>query len=226
MTRRAEQRVTADRLGIRPEAGAWCTIGKTPQPPADVLRAAGNPRLRHAGPGPLGVLAMVLAAPFLAVLMLLKLLSEAEEAVKRSLGTKDEKERRRAEQEDERRRDALLAQRGLDQVFDGDWQGDAGQLLLRWYSRSTHPERLVLATQEGIVLAAPPRRVTVGREKRMQVVGRIPADEAALVDPLSGEFETTCVLLSFRDGSWLRVDTEEPRSDLHMYLIRQPRPGN
>jgi hypothetical protein len=85
---------------------------------------------------------------------------------------------------------------------------------------------MLFATQEGIVLAAPPKRVSVGREKRLQVVARIPASEATLVDPFSGEFETRLLLIRFGDGSWLRVDTEELRSDLHMYVLRQPLPHN
>lgn len=226
MTSRAKQRVIADRLGIQAEAAEWCTIDKIPQPPADVLRAAGTPPLRPARPRPLGMLGAVLAVPFMPLLMLLTLLSNAEEAVKRALSTKEEKERLRVKDGDDRRRDALIAEQGLDRVFDGNWHGLAGQFLLRWYGHSTHHQRLVLATQDGIVLAAPPRRVTVGREKHMQIIARLSATEAALVDPFSGEFETRMVLIRFRDGSWLRVDTEEPRSDLHTYLLRQPLPDH
>ncbi|MFC9504907.1 hypothetical protein [Streptomyces sp. NPDC057002] len=222
MTRRGKQRMLADRLGVQAEAAEWCTIDKIPQPPAEVLQAAGHPRFRPARLRPLGMVGAVLAVPFMPVLMLLTLLSNGEEAIKRSLATKDEKERLRVKDEDDKRRDALIAQQGLDQVFDGNWDGNAGQFLLRWYSHSTHHQRLVLATEDGIVLAAPPQRVTVGREKHMQVVARLPATDAILVDPFSGEFETRIVLIRFRDGSWLRVDTEEPRSDLHTYLLRQP----
>ncbi|MFD7685266.1 hypothetical protein [Streptomyces sp. NPDC059781] len=156
--------------------------------------------------------------------MLLSLLSDAEEAIKRSLGTKDEKERWQAKKEEDKRRDAAIDQQGLDKVFDGDWHGNAGQFLLRWYGHSTHHQRLLLATPDGIVLAAPPQRVSVGREKHMQVVARLSADEATLVDPFSGEFETRMLLIRFRDGSWLRVDTEELRSELHMYVLRHPSP--
>lgn len=222
MTSTGKQRVAMDRLGIHAEAGDWCWIGKIPQPPADVLQAAGNPRLRPARLPPLSMIGVVLGAPFMPLLMLLRLLSDAEEAVKRSLDRKEEKEQRRAKKEEDKRRDAIIAQRDLDNVFDGNWHGNAGQFLLRWYTHSTHHERMLLATQEGIVLAAPPKRVSVGREKHMQVVARLPASEATLVDPFSGEFETRILLIRFRDGSWLRVDTEELRSDLHMYVLRQP----
>lgn len=60
----------------------------------------------------------------------------------------------------------------------------------------------------------------------MQAVARIPASEATLVAPFSGEFETRLLLIRFRDGSWLRVETEELRSDLHMHLLRQPLPDS
>ncbi|CAL9475765.1 hypothetical protein [Streptomyces sp. Tu 3180] len=226
MTRRGKQRVATDRLGIHTEAGAWCWIDKIPQPPADVLQAAGNPRLRPARLPLLGMIGAVLGAPFIPLLMLLSLLSDAEEAVKRSLDTKEEKERWRAKKEDDKRRDAAIAQQGFDKVFDGDWQGKAGQFLLRWYSHSTHHQRLLLATEEGIVLAAPPRRVSVGREKHLQIVARLPATEAALVDPFSGEFETRMLLIRFEDGSWLRIDTEELRSSLHMHVLRQSLPDS
>jgi hypothetical protein len=211
-----------DRLGLHAEAGDWCWIGKIPQPPADVLQAAGNPRLRPARLPLLGMIGAVLGAPFIPLVMLLSLLAYAEEAVKRALDSKQEKEQRRAKKEEDKRRDATIAQQDLDKVFDGNWHGNAGQFLLRWYSHSTHHERLLLATQEGIVLAAPPQRVSVGREKRLQIVARLPASEATLVDPFSGEFGTRILLIRFRDGSWLRVDTEELRSDLHMYVLRQP----
>lgn len=56
----------------------------------------------------------------------------------------------------------------------------------------------------------------------MEIVARLAADEATLVDPFSGEFETRLLLIRFRDGSWLRVETEELRSELHMHVLRQP----
>ncbi|WP_345962669.1 hypothetical protein ABDE16_15760 [Streptomyces sp. BRB040] len=207
-------------------AAAWCTIDEVPQPPTDVLEAAGSPRLRPGRLRPLGMVGAALAVLFTPLVMLLTLLSNAEEALKRALATKEEKERLRAKDEDDRRRDAITAERGFDQVFDGNWHGGAGRFLLRWYSHSTHHQRLVVATEDGIVLAAPPQRVTTGREKRMQIVTRPPTTEAMPADPFNGEFDTRMVLLRFRDGSWLRLDTEEPRSSLHTYLLRQPLPDN
>ncbi|WP_224348468.1 hypothetical protein [Streptomyces olivaceus] len=226
MTSRSEQRVTAARLGVHAEACEWCTIDKVPQPPTDVLEAAGNPRLRPGRLRPLGMVGAALAVLFTPLALLLTVLSNGEDALKRALATKEEKERLRAKDEDDRRRDAITAERGLDQVFDGNWQGSAGQFLLRWYSHSTHHQRLVVATEDGIVLAAPPQRVTTGREQRMEIVARLSDTKAILLDPFNGEFDTRMVLIRFRDGSWLRLDTEEPRSSLHTYLLRQPLPDN
>lgn len=216
----------ADRLGVHAEACEWCTIDKVPQPPTDVLEAAGNPRLRPGRLRPLGMVGAALAVLFTPLVMLLALLSNAEDALKRALATKEERERLRTKDEDDRRRDAITAERGFDRVFDGNWHGSAGRFLLRWYSHSTHHQRLVVATEDGIVLAAPPQRVTTGREKRLQIVTRLPAAEAMLTDPFNGEFDTRMVLIRFRDGSWLRLETEEPRSSLHTYLLRQPLPDN
>ncbi|MFJ8085069.1 hypothetical protein ACIQ6Y_31180 [Streptomyces sp. NPDC096205] len=225
MTRRPKHRVTAERLGVRAEAGDWCTIDRIPQPPAEVLAAAGDPRLRPARMPPLGMVGAALGAPFIPLVMFFELLAKGEEAFMRFLDPKVEKDRLRAKRRDEKaRREVIVAQQGLDKVFDGDWHGQAGQFLLRWYTHSTHHQRLLLATPQGIVLAAPPQRVSVGREKHLQVVARIPAAEAHLYDPFLGEFETRMLLIRFQDGSWLRVETEEPRSELHMHALRQSAP--
>lgn len=70
------------------------------------------------------------------------------------------------------------------------------------------------------MFAAPPERVGVGRDRRAQAVARLSPEEATLEDPFGGEFETQIMLIRFRDGSWLRVDTEEARSELQMYALR------
>ncbi|KEG40726.1 hypothetical protein DJ64_07740 [Streptomyces griseorubens] len=169
----------------------------------------------------MAMIGTILGAPFLPLLFLLSLMARAQEAVERALDSKEEKERHRAKKEDEKRVEAAVEQRGLDNVFDGDWNGAAGKFLLRWYGHSTHHERLLFAGSDGIVFAAPVERVSSGRDKHAQVVARLSPDEATLEDPFSGEFETRILLIRFRDGSWLRVDTEESRSELHMYVLRQ-----
>ncbi|MEV8016837.1 hypothetical protein AB0O76_10910 [Streptomyces sp. NPDC086554] len=224
MTSRDEQRVIADRLGIQAEAAEWCTVGKIPTPPADVFQAAGSPRLRPGRMHPLEMVFEVLAAPFKLIFWLAELVTEAREAVLRTLDPGSEKERLRGKKAEAQRHEAFIVEQGLDRVFDGNWQGAAGQFLLHWYTHSTDDQRLVLITQDGIVLAAPPVRAVLSREKHTEVVARLAAEEAGLVDPFNWEFETRMLLLRFRDGSWLRIDTEDTHSDLHKYLLRQPLP--
>lgn len=150
---------------------AWCWTDKIPQPPEDVLQAAGNPRLRPAVLPSLGVIDAVLGAPFISLLMLLSLLSDAEEAVKRALGTKEERERWRArKKEEDKHRDAIVARQGLDKVFDGNGHGAAGQSLPRRYGHSPHHQRLLLATREGMDR---PGRSAAARQRG---AGEAPAD--------------------------------------------------
>lgn len=212
------QRAISQRLGIHADAAAWCTIDKIPQPPAEVLQAAGEPQLRPDRLRPLGLIGKTLAAVFMPILAVLFAISNAMDAFERLLAPTEEKQRLRAETE---RRKTITAEQRLGQVFDGDWNAEAGQFLLRWYTHSTHHQRLIVVTEDGIALAAPPRRASMGREKRMEIVARISAEEAALVDPFSGEPMTDVLLLRFRDGSWLRVESEEMPSDLHRHLLRQ-----
>ncbi|MDO0926336.1 hypothetical protein QQY24_13215 [Streptomyces sp. TG1A-8] len=220
---RSTDHTLRNRLGVVPDAAAWCTIGKIPEPPTDVHRAAGSGPLRPAFMRPLGILGVVLAAPLMSVAKVLSLLASGEEALKRLLSTKEERDRARAKGLDTKRRDAAILERGLDKTFDGDWTGAAGRFLLQWYSHSSHHQRFVVLAQGRILLAAPPKRVSVRRDDRMRVVAEISAGDAVLEDPLPA-FENDKLLLRFKDGSWLTLTSEEWRSDLHMYLMRHPRP--
>ncbi|MGA4850549.1 hypothetical protein ACOBQB_31520 [Streptomyces sp. G5(2025)] len=221
MTSRGNQHMITERHGIRAEAAGWCTIDKIPDPPAEVLRTAGEPRLWPATMPPLGMLGTALAVPLLPFVTLLSLLDRLREWLFENNGDENRRER-----EDEARLKILVDKQGLDRVFDGDWSGEAGQFLLRWYSHSSHHQRFVVATQDEVVLAAPPRRVSVGREKNMEIVARLPAGTAELVDPFHGEFRSQLLLLKFRDSSWIRLTTEEFRSELHMHAIGRARAGN
>ncbi|MEU2334881.1 hypothetical protein ABZ608_15045 [Streptomyces sp. NPDC013172] len=219
-------RTLRDRLGVMPDAAAWCTIGTIPEPPDEVRRAAGSAPLRPAFITPLGMLGVALGTPLLYIGKLFGLLAAGEEAVKRMLSTTGEQERHRAAKLDEKRRDEAVVELGLDKAFDGDWNGAAGRLLLQWYSHSSHHERLVALAGDRILLAAPPKRVSIRRDALMQVVAEIPADEAVLSDPLSGfKLKNDRLLLRFRDGSWLTLRTEEWDSDLHTYVRRHQQPG-
>ncbi|MFE9686012.1 hypothetical protein [Streptomyces sp. NPDC006285] len=219
---RSTDRAARGRLGVTPDAAAWCTIGKVPEPPADIHRTAGAGPLRPAFLRPLGMLGAVLVAPLMPIAMLFSLLASGEEALKRLLSTKEERERARAQDIDMERRDEAIAEQRLDHVFDGDWNAAAGQFLLRWYSHSSHHQRFVALAQGRTLFAAPPKRVSVRREERMRVVAEIPADQASIEDPLPS-YDHNRLRIRFVDGSWLALTTEEQRSDLHMYLMRNRR---
>lgn len=216
-------RTIRDRLGVTPDAAAWCTIGKIPEPPAEVHRAAGSAPLRPAFIRPLGMLGVTLATPLLFIGKLFSLLASGEEALKRALSTTEEQERHRAKKLDEKRRDEAVVELGLDKTFDGDWNGAAGRLLLQWYGHSSHHQRLVALAGNRILLAAPPKRVSIRRDALMQVVAEIPVGDAVLADPLPA-YETGKLLLRFKDGSWLKLETEEWRGELHKHLTRHQQP--
>ncbi|MER7178278.1 hypothetical protein ABT404_02075 [Streptomyces hyaluromycini] len=216
-------RTVRDRLGVTPDAAAWCTIGKIPEPPGEVHRAAGSAPLRPAFIRPLGMLGITLATPLLFIGKLFSLLASGEEALKRMLSTTEEQERHRAKKLDAKRRDEAIIELGLDKTFDGDWNGAAGRLLLQWYGHSSHHERLVALAGKRILLAAPPKRVSIRRDALMRVVAEIPAGDAVLADPLPAH-ETGKLLLRFKDGSWLTLETEEWRGELHKYVTRHQQP--
>ncbi len=214
------------RLGVPAECAVWCRIGKIPEPPAEVHRAAGSAPLRPAFIRPLGMLGVALGAPVLCVITLLSLLSDGEEALKRMLSTTGEQERHRAAKLGEKRRDEAIVELGLDKTFDGDWNGAAGQFLLGWYSRSSHHNRLLVLAQDHIILAAPPKRVSIRQEARIQVATVIPAAEAVVEDPFAGQYTSDRLRIRFNDGSWLAVVTEESDSEVHRHVAGRPRMGS
>ncbi|MFD4261024.1 hypothetical protein ACFWR9_26210 [Streptomyces sp. NPDC058534] len=213
------------RLGIQAECAAWCRIAKIPKPPGNLHSAAGGGPLRPALIRPLGALGMAgvgLLWPFIAVLALL---SALEDLADQLLSSKDRAKARAERREAEEQRQAIAAH-ALDQLFDGDWTAAAGQFLLRWYGHSSHPKRFLVLTENRIVLAAPPKRVSIRQTERMVVVAEIPASEAQVEDPLIGIHPSDRLRVRFTDGSWLTVITEEERSEIHMHLMRLPRLGS
>lgn len=70
------------------------------------------------------------------------------------------------------------------------------------------------------MFAAPSERVSVGRDRRAQVVARPSLEEATPADPFGGGFGTQMMPIRLRDGSWLRVDSEEARGQLHLHTPR------
>ncbi|SEE77492.1 hypothetical protein SAMN05216533_3637 [Streptomyces sp. Ag109_O5-10] len=215
-----------DRLGVTPDAAVWCTIGKIPEPPVEVHRAAGSGPLGPAFITPLGMLGVALGTPLLLIGKLFGLLGAGEEALQRMLSTTGEQERHRAAKLEKRQRDKAVVELGLDKTFDGDWNGAAGRLLLQWYSHSSHHQRLVALAGDRILLAAPPKRVSIRRDALMQVVAEIPTEEAVLADPLLAfKVRNEKLVLRFKDGSWLTLTTVQWDSELHTYLKRHQQPG-
>ncbi|MFH8442580.1 hypothetical protein ACH4D3_15300 [Streptomyces sp. NPDC018026] len=168
----------------------------------------------------LGVALVAVLWPFGALLALLASLEDLAEWL---LSPKERARSRARARDDEERRRAIKAH-ALDQLFDGDWTAAAGQFVLRWYGHSSHPKRLLVLTPERIVLAAPPKRVSVRQSERMVVVAEIPASEARVEDPLLGVHPSDRLRVVFSDGSWLTVITDETRSEIHKYVMRLPAP--
>ncbi|MGW3723738.1 hypothetical protein [Streptomyces sp. NPDC000851] len=224
MSRKTTARRVQDRLGV-PVDAAWCRFDRIPKPPEEIHRGVSAGPLRPALIRPLGVLGVLVAWLLAPLVMILALLSAAEEWVERMLGSKADRARTPSKAQEAKEQKAAIAAHGLDQVFDGDWTGAAGQFLLRWYGRSSHHRRLLILAPDRLVLAAPPKRVSVREEERMRIVAEIPATEATVEDPLVGLGPSDRLRVRFGDGSWLTVITDEPRSEVHMHLMRQPRLG-
>jgi hypothetical protein len=210
------------RLGLEAECAAWCRITRIPDPPADVRKAAGGTPIRPALIRPLGALGVALATILWPLGALLALLASLEDLAEWLLSSKERARARARAQDDEERKKAIKSH-ALDQLFDGDWAAAAGQFLLRWYGHSSHPKRLLALTPDRIVLAAPPKRVSVRQTERMVVVAEIPASQARVEDPLLGVHPSDRLRIVFSDGSWLTVITDEPRSEIHKQLMRRLR---
>ncbi|WP_424892235.1 hypothetical protein [Streptomyces sp. XH2] len=136
------------------------------------------------------------------------------------LRTKRERQALRDEKarKEQRRRDTEFSGNRPAEVFDGDWQAEAGRLLLRWYGRSSHPSRLVILGPDRIVLAGPPRRVTLGQDKKAQVLEVLKADRAVVEDPRRGMSSTDQLRVRFHDGSWIMLTATDSVSDIHAHL--------
>ncbi|MFF5716961.1 hypothetical protein [Streptomyces buecherae] len=202
-------------------AGDWCTIGSLPKPPPEVHAAAGNGPLRPAFVRPLGIAGYVLAAP---VWLVVGVAGAVEALFELVFGVFTIRKNRRLNREAEQRK-AEIAAHGLNEVFDGDWNAAAGQLLLRWYSQSSHPKRLVLIAPGRIVLAGPPKRVTLGALDESDVLYEIPGDQAVIEDPLNGRLDTNKFRIRFSDGSWIVLTVTGKPSDIHAQLEAMAKEG-
>ncbi|MEH6373507.1 hypothetical protein V7793_03970 [Streptomyces sp. KLMMK] len=215
MSKRA-RRTAAELLGERPVAVGWCKLGPIPKPPKDVYAAAGHPRLRPGRIRPLGILGCIAVSPFLLIAIGYAALEAAAEAVLGPLlRTKKERQALRDEKarKERLRRDTELPGNRPVEVFDGDWHAEAGRLLLRWYTQSSHPNRLVILGPDRVLLAGPRRRVTVGQDKKAQILDVLKADQAVVDGPFRSGLATGPLRIRFRDGSWLRLTAVESVRD-------------
>ncbi|MER5974316.1 hypothetical protein ABT112_32190 [Streptomyces sp. NPDC002055] len=206
-----------ERFDGGPTSAAWCTIGSIPAPPPEVHEGAGNGPLGPGSPRPLEVLRQVLAAPLRPLRVVFDALQRFDTRFLNENGAGSVRHARA-------RRDAAVAEHGLDRVFDGDWCGSAGQLLLRWYEQSAHPGRLVALGAGRIVLAGPVQRVAAREPHQLQILTEFTPDEAVLEDPLLGAHRHDRLRLRFSDGSWLVLVTDGSPSDIHWHLWGKERP--
>ncbi|MEW2034218.1 hypothetical protein AB0901_27425 [Streptomyces roseifaciens] len=186
----------------------WYKLGPVPKPPKDVYAAAGRPRLRPGWIRPLRILGYIAVSPFMLIAIGYAALEAAAEAVLGPLlRTKKERQALRDEKarKERLRRDTALPRNGPVEVFDGDWHAEAGRLLLRWYTQSSHPNRLVILGADRVVLAGPRRRVTLGQDKKAQILDVLKADQAVVDGPFRSGFATGPLRIRFHDGSWLRL---------------------
>ncbi|MEV1290233.1 hypothetical protein [Micromonospora sp. NPDC049679] len=182
----------------------WCTVdGRIPRPPRETHRAAGGGRLRPGRPRLLELLVISLALLVLPVMLLQKL-------ARRLMETPDDRRRRRRAQAARADRGARATRLrttwgavGDEQIFDGDWAGAAGQLLLSWFDRCPNPRRLLVVAPQRIALVGPRQRAAYpARARNFVLIAEFPRGEVELESP-DIDSEPCYLRLRFADGSWL-----------------------
>lgn len=206
--------------------GEWCKLGTIPKPPPEVHAMAGNGPLRPARISPFIAMLYVVGLP---IWILIGLYALAETALALLVAVfrpkKSVSEVRKSIREGFHRGTALNDHE-LTQVFDGDWQSAAGQFLLRYYTLSSHPTRLVILMPGAIVFMAPPKRVTFGKRKKMQVLAELPVDQAVVENPLNGTWQTGEFRIRFADKSWLNLTAVSAPSDIDKCITQVRKGGN
>ncbi|MFE7358663.1 hypothetical protein ACFU8Q_37655 [Streptomyces sp. NPDC057543] len=209
MAKRKVHRRAKQILGAEPSALVWCSIPRAiPKPPKDVHRAAGKGRLtgRHHW------IVYVGAVVFCAVIIPLYLIDMLGKQIDRLFAG------RLRSSKPSRRTETTAGDRGPgDGIFDGDWNLAAGQLMLRWFSQSPSPRRLVLLDRDRICVAASPRRrLAATRADDFQIVAEFRADEACIEAELGQPRGFAAFRIRFADGSWLELgDLAEPEDGDH-----------
>ncbi|WKX70975.1 hypothetical protein [Streptomyces sp. XD-27] len=222
MLKSAHKRRAEELLGGRLAAGEWCEIGAIPKPPEGIHEQAGKGPLKPGFIGPGGVLGYILVSPILLFFGFFAAVEVVLEVILYGLTypfrAGKRREAARALEQEQNREESAVASHRLNEVFDGDWNAAAGQLLLHWYGQSSHPKRLVLLAPGRIVIAAPPKRVVTGAVKKMRIVAEMTGEQAVIEDPLHGEGDTGKFRIRFFDGSWLVLTAADMPSDIHTCL--------
>ncbi|WFB05723.1 hypothetical protein LRS74_00840 [Streptomyces sp. LX-29] len=191
-------------VGFGSNAIGWCELwGEIPRPPEEILAGRERRRLRRRF-RPVPKVLFACGAVLLAPLLLLAILDGIPASRK---AWREDKWRAQAR----KRREATIAELGLDRTFDGDWNGTAGQLLLNWYHQAPDPERLLAlhpSSRRLSLLAAPSWFWFKGRARKLQIVADFPGGQAgcevATVDETHPYFR-----IRFPDGSWLGMRCKE-----------------
>ncbi|MFI2028789.1 hypothetical protein [Streptomyces buecherae] len=192
------------------ESATWCSLvtALPVPPPADAGRV--RPRRRPL-PRVLATLGFVAASPLL-------LVAAIEGWDGPALSAKARRARKEAREAAERRV-AAARQQGLYQTFDGDWDGAAGQTLLSWYARAPDGERLIVPTDEELVLLAAPSRVWfTGRARRLRIVARVPYRTARPDIPRDADQHLPRFRLSFPDGTWLTLLVDDDNDQVERFF--------
>ncbi|MGW1547778.1 hypothetical protein [Streptomyces sp. NPDC002346] len=198
MAKRKVHRRAEKVLGREPSALVWCSIPRAiPKPPKDVHRAAGKGRLK----GRHHWLVYVGAVVFCAVIIPICLI----DILGKQIGRRSEGRSRR--NNPSRRRETSARDRGPgDGVFDGDWNLTAGQLMLRWFSQSPSPRRLVLLDGDRICIAASPRRrLAATKAEDFEIVAEFRGDEARIEAETGQPRGFAAFRIRFADDSWLEL---------------------
>ncbi|QEU97553.1 hypothetical protein [Streptomyces kanamyceticus] len=228
MAKRKVRRRVRVILGEEPIALVWCELLKPiPVPPKDVHRAAGKGRLRSRHHWLFYVGAVVfcfVVVPFILIDMLGK-------KIDRLLLNREPGRRARRSREGRERQGSGRVERGSavggesesdsadSGVFDGDWGLTAGRLLLRWYSDSPSPRRLVMLTPDRLCVAASPRRrLSPTRADDFDTVAEFQLDQARVEGEAGQPRGFATFRLRFQDGSWLELGRLAEPDDADQFL--------
>ncbi|MBB5122408.1 hypothetical protein AF335_26010 [Streptomyces eurocidicus] len=206
-------------LGEEPALLVWCGIpSAVPRPPKEIHRAAGKGRLkpgRHWAVYVGAVLFCVIVVPY----MLMDLLSQ--KAARRIDGSG-----RRNPPSPGREETGDTGARPRDQVFDGDWNLTAGQLLLRWYDASPNRARLFLATRDRVCFAASPRRrVFPHSADDFRLMAEFGSGEVRIEAETGQPRGFARFDLHFPDGSWLTLGNLAGPDDADRFFDAVAGPG-